>query len=78
MRTSQPREILPFIDYFRITHNTPCMPLNFAYVIVFKCSWENAVLPGAFENNNLGHFFLFFGGGGGWGGKQNVLCGIRK
>ena len=32
---------------------TPFASPNFAKVIAFKCSWENAVLPGAFKNNGL-------------------------
>lgn len=36
-------------DYFRIPRNTLCLPPKL--VIVFKCSQENALLPGAFENN---------------------------
>ena len=28
-------------------------PPNFAELIVLKCSWENAILPGAFKNNGL-------------------------
>ena len=38
---------MPFlvsIDYFRIPHNTLCLPLQFC-MFVFKCSRKNAVLP---------------------------------
>ena len=42
-------------------YNMLCFPPpphpNFALVIVFKCSWENSVLPGAFENNGLCKFW---------------------
>ena len=52
------------IDYFRISHNILRVPPNFE-VIVFKCSWENVVLPGAFQNNGLCKMF----------GENRVYCG---
>ena len=36
---------------FPIIHSV-CPP-NFAELIVLKCPWENAILPGAFKNNGL-------------------------
>ena len=33
-----------------IPHNTLCIPQDFAYTIVFKCSWK---FPRAFENNGI-------------------------
>ena len=69
MRTSKPPKSLPFIDYFRIPHNTLYLRSNCARVIVFKCSQENAVLPGAFKNNGLRHFW----GGEGGGGKHCIM-----
>ena len=41
------------IDYFRIPHNTLCLPPQFCITYCLKCSWENAILPGAFKNNGL-------------------------
>ena len=41
------------IDSFRFPIIPSVCPQNFGLVIVFKCSWENAVPPGAFENNGL-------------------------
>ena len=43
-----------------------CLP-NFAQVIVFKCYWENTVLPEAFGTE---WFMQNLGGGG--GGKQCI------
>ena len=44
---------LASIDSFRFPIIPSVCPKNFALVIVFKYSWENAVPPGAFENNGF-------------------------
>ena len=41
------------ILYFWIPHNTLCLPPNFAFNIVFKCSWKYYIFARAFEDNNL-------------------------
>ena len=47
-------------DFFSlwIPHNKLCLH---KLIIVFKCSWEDCILPGAFENKNLCKMW-------GWGG----------
>ena len=51
---------LASIDSFLFPIIPSLYPQNFALVIVFRCSWENAVPPGAFKNNGL----CKIGGGG--------------
>ena len=61
---------LASIDSFRFPILPSVFPQNFALVIVFKCSSEDAVPPEAFENNGLCKIRRR-----GWGGGSiNRVC----